>query len=479
MKTFQFLSRYITLLFFMAIAVAFASCEDNGNDGGIPEIQYVRITDPAKADSTFIDAFPGQMIVIVGKNLTGIQKIFINNQEIGFNKNLGTATDIIITIPSDIILKGINPELPDEIRIETDHGSATYRFHVYSPAPVISGISLTYPAAAGEKLRILGSNFYEIQKIVFEGESGKSIEVSDYTVSKEYNQIEFAIPDGIEDGLLAVYCYTSTASIEFAVNAKQPIIYSLSQDMPVVGDLAYITGSYFIGVIRLNINGEFDIFRENLEISESADTIYFRLPQAPTKNGVITVSAAGGEASSSFVFYPIENVILNYDGIGWYSWGDNNEPVTADGSKPPYLSTGVCYRLFGVPENPWWWGNLVNGCVIPPTSVISASTPIENLRFRFECYMEKPVEPAWFTVAFNGIEMGDYVPRDIKTGQSVTGKWISCELPLSSFTDAADYGAFAVMGNSEVAIYTKGNPDNMSEMIDIFFDNFRIVDTTE
>jgi hypothetical protein len=93
--------------------------------------------------------------------------------------------------------------------------------------------------------------------------------------------------------------------------------------------------------------------------------------------------------------------------------------------------------------------------------------------------MEKPVEPAWFTIRFNEVEVTDFVPKDVKTGESITGKWISCELPLSSFTNATDYGSFAIMENSDIGIFTKGNPDNMSEMIDLFFDNFRIIDVTK
>ncbi|ULT24987.1 hypothetical protein KUH03_39995 [Sphingobacterium sp. E70] len=61
-------------------------------------------------------------------------------------------------------MTGTHPDLPNEIRIETNHGEARFSFHIYSPAPQIARIELKYPAKAGEKLRIYGSNFYEVKK---------------------------------------------------------------------------------------------------------------------------------------------------------------------------------------------------------------------------------------------------------------------------------------------------------------------------
>ncbi len=483
MKTIKLFNRYILLLLTIAGISAFSSCkddDDDDDDGGQPEIHYVRLTNPAKADSTFTNAFPGQMLAIIGKNLSGIQKIFINNQEVSFNANYGTSTNIIVSVPNDIKLKGTNPDLPDEIRIETSHGIATYAFHIYSPAPLVNRLAYKYPATAGAKMVVYGDNFYEIQKVVFEGGTGMNVDVAEYAVSEDYKSILFNIPAGIEDGRLAVYCYTDSTSIEFFMNLPPPTIKKISSDMPVIGDLAYIVGDYYVDVTNLNINGEFDIPAEELVISASNDTIYFRLPQAPTKSGVITITATGGNSSSTKVFYPIGNVMLNFNGIGWYSWGDHTESVTADGSKPPYISSGVCYRIFGPQTDPWWWGNMVSSCAFPSSSVIPDDTPVGNLRVRFECYMAQPVAPAFFNMRLTNENrwLENYVPVDMNTGSSVTGKWITCEFSLSAFTTATSYSAFAASGDKDLWICTKGDPAHLSEMVDIYFDNFRIIDIT-
>ncbi len=67
------------------------------------------------------------MIVAIGENLNDVQKVFINQQEVSFNSNYSTSTNLILTIPADLPLKiGANPDLKDELRIETTHGIATY-----------------------------------------------------------------------------------------------------------------------------------------------------------------------------------------------------------------------------------------------------------------------------------------------------------------------------------------------------------------
>ena len=43
------------------------SCQNDDDD--IPVIHYIRVTDPAKADSTFTDVNPGTMIAVIGEHL--------------------------------------------------------------------------------------------------------------------------------------------------------------------------------------------------------------------------------------------------------------------------------------------------------------------------------------------------------------------------------------------------------------------------
>lgn len=90
------------------------SCKNNEGDGnGTPVIKYIRLTDPALADSTFTDVNPGTMIAVIGENLSGVMEVYINGQEISFNSTYSTPTSLIISVPydEDFKLSGPNPEL--------------------------------------------------------------------------------------------------------------------------------------------------------------------------------------------------------------------------------------------------------------------------------------------------------------------------------------------------------------------------------
>ena len=195
----------------------FTACNDD-EGGGVPVIHHIRLVDPEKADSTFTDVNPGTMIVVIGENLNDVRKVFINEQEVSFNSNYGTSTSLILTIPGELQLTGANPELKGELRIETSHGIATYSMHVLSPAPYITRVATTFPVETGTPLRIVGGNFYEIQRVYFTTavdditNAPVSVEVTDYTVNKNFDEISFNAPAGlIDEGSLVVECYTAVS----------------------------------------------------------------------------------------------------------------------------------------------------------------------------------------------------------------------------------------------------------------------------
>lgn len=147
-------------------ALSFTACSDN-EGGEMPEIISVRST--ANADSTFTEAQPGQMVVVQGRNLGGIQKIFVNGEEISFNLSLCTSTHVIFTIPSSVQLYGEHSTFKNEITVETSHGTANYQFDVLAPVPSISRYEAEWVTVGdkvglvpGQQIEVYGSNFYRI-----------------------------------------------------------------------------------------------------------------------------------------------------------------------------------------------------------------------------------------------------------------------------------------------------------------------------
>ena len=444
------------LMLVLLTAFSVASCQDDEDGGGAPVIHYVRVTDPALADSTFTDAQPGTMIAVIGENLGGLQAVYINGYEVSINSTLATSTCIILTIPSvdpenpDLFqLVGTNPDLPAEIRVVTNHGTATFAFHVLSPAPYITRLAVDYPVDPGEEMTIIGGNFYELQKIYFSEDSVTvAQEVTEYTVNSDYDEITFNAPSTvIEEGFLFVVCYTDTAVVNFIRNAPKPIVTGISSTMPVVGSEVTITGQNFIALTNIDVNGEFTIPAEDIEVSAAFDELTFVMPQAPTQSGTLSVNTVGGTAEIAG-FYPVEYVVLDYDNVGAFSWGEGAGLYTADGTQPPFVGTG------------------------------SFSTSVSSLELQFECYIELPYEGPMMQIAMGGdtsYSLKDYVPVSAFTGEMETGHWMQVSVPLSSIVVNNTWQEFVDRGNSELGIYMTYPTAGEEMTVTMFFDNFRVV----
>lgn len=473
------------LMLVLLTAFSVASCQDDEDGGGAPVIHYVRVTDPALADSTFTDAYPGTMIAIMGENLGGVKEVYINGFEVSFNPTYTTSHSIIVTIPSvdeenpdAFQLVGTNPDLPSEIWVVTDHGTATYSFHILSPAPFITRLAVDYPVDPGEEMTIIGGNFYELQKIYFSEDSVTvAQEVTEYTVNSDYDEITFNAPSTvIEEGFLFVVCYTDTAVVNFIRNAPKPIVTGISSTMPVVGSEVTITGQNFIALTNIDVNGEFTIPAEDIEVSAAFDELTFVMPQVPTQSGTLSVNTVGGTAEIAG-FYPVEYVVLDYDNVGAFSWGGGAGLYTADGTQPPFVGTGSFSGFSGTASESWWWIQTVNNAVYT-TNVIPGSTSVSSLELQFECYIELPYEGPMMQIAMGGdtnYSLTNYVPVSAFTGEMETGHWMQVSVPLSSIVVNNTWQEFVDRGNSELGIYMTYPTAGEEMTVTMFFDNFRVV----
>jgi len=466
-------------IFMLLLALPFTSCDNDDNDG-LPVIHQVRTTDPELKDSTFVKANPGQMLLVEGENLGSVRKIYINGQDVEFNPNYVTSKTIIVIIPAELILTGTNPELPKEIRVETKAGSASYTFHVLSPAPSISRLQVIYPVNPGDVVAVFGENFYEIEKIMLEGQdddgepTGVDVEVVQYEYSNKV--IGYVLPAGAADkGEVVVYCAAGEARFPYATVVQPPVIDSFSSDMPIVGAEFFITGKYFIGVEKVNINGEYDILAEDLRVAESSDTIYMKLPSEPAKSGKITVTAAGGNSSDDKLFYPKEYVIGNFDDIGSISWAGSI--YEGNGENPPYTTTGKAGGVIesNVGEYNGWFGNVLANTQY--SDAIAGSTLVSDLVIRFECFITYPLQTISYQVMFGGDwdnAPSNYVPKSIASGKTEIGKWMTCQIPLSMVAvNATSYNDIKAMG-TEIGFFSK-NGDEAVPKYEVYFDNIRIV----
>lgn len=475
----------LILLTIMLACNLFTACNDD-EGGGIPVIHHIRLTDPEKADSTFTDVNPGTMIVAIGENLNGVKKVFINQQEVSFNSNYSTSTNLILTIPADLPLVGANPDLKDELRIETTHGTAIYSMHVLSPAPYITRIATTFPVEVGTPLRVIGGNFYEIQRIYFTTAEGDitdapvSTEITEFTVNKDFSEISFKAPAGlIDEGSLVVECYTAAAFTPFRRTALPQSINKVSSMMPITGTTVTVLGQNFMDIASITM-GNRSVDLSTVTISEANDVLTFTMPRPPQGTCSLAITTMGGTAEVPG-FYPLENIVLNYDDIGSFSWGGFATAITADGSVPPYFSDGQCYQLAGeLSAWNWWWGQLQNTAVWNiDAAFLPAATPTSELALQFECFVAQEYgEGPVFRIYLKGNEAHnytDYRPMSDFTGKTEVGQWMQCSIPLSALVDEATWGKFQSRSGEELALQMTNPSGNGPYNIEMYFDNFRIV----
>lgn len=171
MKTIKAFSglRTVVLVVLCAISTYLVSCKDDTNIGP-PVITKVTRTEPLSIakDSTFTASFANRIIVIHGERLDGLTEVYINGLKSYFNANYTTSTNIIVTIPANVPTAATDPNVPNQIRIVTTHGEATFSFRVLVPAPVVSAVSNEF-ASPGSTIQLSGSNLYVIQKVIFPG----------------------------------------------------------------------------------------------------------------------------------------------------------------------------------------------------------------------------------------------------------------------------------------------------------------------
>lgn len=477
------------------LAVVVMACNDD-EGSGVPVIHSVRVTDPAKVDSTFVDASRGQMIVIQGENLQGVLEVYINDQSVGFNSNYNTSTHLITTIPAELKLVGENPELKNEIRVQTDHGVAIYAFHVLAPAPTISRYDVeltltedgTYQVVPGQELKMFGENFYEVERVYLtnvnplsEEEEKSSVEstsveeydMQSFTVSKDFKIITVAMPTTvIQKGWLVVKCYSGITAYGFSSSVPKPVLTEISSDMPIPGTIVTLYGKNMLEVLKVEVNGEYTIPADKLTISPEQDKVSFILPTAPKEAGKLAIITLGGRAEVDFYHYT--NLVLDFDTSSWWwAWGDH-ESQAETAQHGPVLHSGNYFGAEGLVDNQWWWGNLNFGGISYPAAIVG-NTPVADIEVRFECYFGLDPLGTTYTMKFCDMEVGNYAPVDHITGEAPVGKWITCAIPLSAFTGVATYADFCAMNNGNFNINTRPSEASVSKSIATYFDNFRFV----
>ena len=283
----------------------------------------------------------------------------------------------------------------------------------------------------------------------------------------------------IDEGSLVVECYTASAFTPFRRTALPPSISKVSSMMPITGTTVTVLGQNFMDIVSITM-GNRSVDLSTVTVSEANDMLTFTMPRAPQGTCSLAITTMGGTAEVPG-FYPLENIVLNYDNIGWFSWGGQAVPVTADGTAAPFFSDGKCYSISGeLSAWNYWWGQLQNGAVWGiDTAFLPTDTPTSELALQFECFVaveygEGPV----FRIYLKGNEAHNYTnyrPVSDFTGKTEVGQWMQCSIPLSELVDETTWGEFQKRDGDELALQMTNPSENGPYNIEMYFDNFRVV----
>ncbi len=485
------------------------SCTDD-SENNAPVIHGVRMIEPEYADSLFNEAVAGQSIVIVGENLATTSEIYINDQKVQFSGTYVTDTHIILTIPSEIELTGMNPSLKDEIRLHTKVGVATYPFHINAGWCQIASMKADYPIASGDEIILIGTNFVDIESVKYvdnlpdDGmednrewweiaddlnsraatQKIQGVDITDYWVNATATELHVKLPDNLVDcGWLFVTTHTNTQTAMIFKNATKSTITGINSDMPVLGSTVRIYGSGFVGIMSIIMgNNEVIVPAKDLKISDDADVIEFTMPALPTKGKTLTLANPAGDVT--IPFYDTSMVMFDLDGKGALHWGGAME-ITGDGVNPPYVTSGKCAGLSNDIQGPnYWWGEGRMGFKdMPiPVSAIPEDTPIGKIELRFEGYFMTDFK--YTEVEFTFGENGQWLrqlPQSLFNDGILLNEWATYYVPLSFLAGSAKtWGEYVkTIAWPEFVIHAIANPTDNSEHIQFYVDNLRIYVNTD
>ena len=219
MKTTKYIKGLALLaIFFTGIAIT--SCEDEPDKyeiaEGLPTVHYVRLPDPAVADSLITGSYLSNTICIVGDNLRSVYELYFNDQKAILNTSLMTDHTIIVDVPSAIPSVVTNKMYLVNINKDT----VAYDFNIQVPEPEITSMTNEY-ATPGTEVTINGNYFIDDPNVPLSITMG-NVPVTEIT-SISQNAVSFVIPQGVSTSYInATSIYGTTMPYTITMDGMRP-----------------------------------------------------------------------------------------------------------------------------------------------------------------------------------------------------------------------------------------------------------------
>jgi len=200
-----------TYIMILTAAVALASCERADYpdrfrlSSGLPTVKSIRY---AEKDVHIESAYMGEIICLLGDNLTSVQQMYFNDQKASLNTSYITDHTLIVAIPGNMPDVTTNKIYLINEALDT----ATVDFQVLPPQPVISSMSCEW-APAGKTVTITGKYLFDDENVPlsvsFPGADAESVTVISST------EVQVVVPEGAQEGAITVTTVSGTATSTF------------------------------------------------------------------------------------------------------------------------------------------------------------------------------------------------------------------------------------------------------------------------
>jgi hypothetical protein len=253
------LTQWLIAAMVVSTGFIFQACDDNPDEyesaGGVPTVHYVRVTDPAKADSLLDAAFMENVICLVGDNMRSIRKMFFNDQEAVLNTSFITNNTLIVTIP-----KTIPTNVTNKIYLVGAKDTVSYDFKVLVPSPLVKSISCEY-AHDGDVVELSGDYFIDDPNVPLSISMSGNLPVTEI-LSIEKTKVKFVVPEGSQKGYINVKSIYGTSRSKFQFRDDRGFILDW--------DNLNANGGWRAGVLKENdpvpsISGKYVYFAGNLK----------------------------------------------------------------------------------------------------------------------------------------------------------------------------------------------------------------------
>lgn len=390
-------------------------------------------------------------------------------------------------------------------------------------------LEATYPRLAGDTVRLYGLNLIDVQKVYITDTQSAALDTTTWTevpgthydvtkyfdISQDHHLnsdtksyettsvLGAVLPAETPDsGTIVVECAAGTSYVGFYKRPGKPVILSVSNDMPMIGETLVLTGREFVQVESVKY-GDVTLDASEFTVSATQDSILIPFAKKPSQNSAteITVTSPGGSATVGR-FYDYTTLLATFDNDDAADNGWTPKATLVDGGT----ADGNYEHISVASEGTQWWGTMIffrkdwNGSAFSFSDNIPATAKADELYFTMDVYEAGDYNNGTFwgylrytmfplgdaENQYDNFDWADYasglgsfpdgpVLQDI-TGLSPKNQWHRAVVPLSKFAcyQGKTFSEIKTVGLNQFRIQSI-NQGTAKGKVDVKVDNVRVI----